>query len=150
MKQEAIGADEITDLVFVNMKGPDYTAHAHGPESPELKETLAELDRQMAAILKTLDDKAGPQRSVVAITADHGMPGEPAPGHRHYPDDIVALIHQKFDPTGKARGASTTPTRRTARCTSTPRACSRLALTLKELAAVPRDAGILRRRLHGG
>ena len=102
LKQEAIGADEITDLVFVNMKGPDYTAHAHGPESPELRETLAELDKQMAAVLKTLDDKAGPQRSVVAITADHGMPGEPAPGHRHYPDDIVALIDQKFDPTGKA------------------------------------------------
>ncbi len=101
MMQASLGADDITDLVFVNMKGPDYTAHAHGPDSPELKETLTELDRQMAAILKTLDDKAGPQRSVVAITADHGMPGEPAPGHRHYPEDIVTLIHQKFDPTNK-------------------------------------------------
>ena len=25
----------------------------------------------------------------MAITADHGMPGEPTPGHRHYPDDIA-------------------------------------------------------------
>jgi hypothetical protein len=102
MTQAPIGADELTDLVFVNMKGPDYTAHAHGPDSAELKETLAELDRQMAALLKTLDEKAGPQRSVLAITADHGMPGEPASGHRHHPEDIVALIHQKFDPAGKA------------------------------------------------
>lgn len=102
MAHEPIGADEITDLVMVNMKGPDYTAHAHGPSSPELKETLAELDRQMARILATLDQKAGPQRSVVVITADHGMPDEPRTGHRHYPDDIVASINQKFDPTGRA------------------------------------------------
>ena len=101
LMQEPIGADEVTDLVFVNMKGPDYTAHAHGPDSPELKATLAELDRQVSAILKALDQKAGPQRSVMAITADHGMPSEPAPGHRHHPEDIVALIHQKFDPASK-------------------------------------------------
>lgn len=102
MAREPIGADEVTDLVMVNMKGPDYTAHAHGPSSPELKETLAELDRQMARVLETLDRKAGPQRSVVLITADHGMPGEPAAGHRHHPDDIVRMIHDRFDPAGKA------------------------------------------------
>ena len=33
--QAAIGADDVTDLVMVNMKGPDYTAHAHGPASAE-------------------------------------------------------------------------------------------------------------------
>lgn len=101
MAQEPIGTDEITDLVMVNMKGPDYTAHAHGPASAELKETLAELDRQMARILELLDRKAGPGNSVVAVTADHGMPGEPRPGHRHHPEDIVTLIHERFDPVDK-------------------------------------------------
>ena len=33
VSDSAVGADEVTDLVFVNMKGPDYTAHAHGPDS---------------------------------------------------------------------------------------------------------------------
>jgi predicted AlkP superfamily pyrophosphatase or phosphodiesterase len=98
MAAEPIGADDITDLVMVNMKGPDYAGHAHGPASAELKETLAELDRQMTAIMALLDSKAGPGQSVVAITADHGMPGEPAPGHRHFPEDIVATIHARFDP----------------------------------------------------
>ena len=102
MRDAPIGADEVTDLVFVNMKGPDYTAHAHGPASPEVRETLAELDRQMAALLGVLEEKAGPRRSVVVVTADHGMPGEPAPGHRHHPEDIVAAIHERFDPGGKA------------------------------------------------
>ena len=46
-----------------------------------------------------LDKKAGPQR-VVAVTADHGMPAEPAPGHRHYPDEIVAALVARFERKG--------------------------------------------------
>jgi hypothetical protein len=102
MDHEAIGADEVTDLVMVNMKGPDYVAHAYGPASPELKETLAELDRQMARVLETLNRKAGTGRAMVVVTADHGMPPEPAPGHRHYADQIAAAIHRRFDPDGTA------------------------------------------------
>jgi hypothetical protein len=97
----AIGADATTDLIFVNMKGPDYAAHAHGPDSPELKETLAELDRQMTAYLALVDKKAGAGRSVTVITADHGTPGEPLAGRRHYTDEIIPLIHKRFDPEGK-------------------------------------------------
>src|SRR6185436_16570752 len=102
LEREPIGADDITDLVMVNMKGPDYTAHAYGPDSPELKETLAELDRQMTRVVELLARKAGPGRSVVTITADHGMPPEPAAGRRHYPDEMVALIHDRLDPGGKS------------------------------------------------
>ena len=101
MNESSVGADEITDLVFVNMKGPDYTAHMHGPESKELQETLEELDRQMAAYLALIDKKAGAGRSVTVITADHGMPGEPKPGRRFHPEDIIPLIHKKFDPEGR-------------------------------------------------
>ena len=101
LNDAAIGADEVTDLVMVNMKGPDYTAHAYGPYSPEIKETLSELDRQVTRLLEMLDKKAGPGRSVVTVTADHGMPPEPAPGHRHFPEDIAALVNQRFDPAGK-------------------------------------------------
>ena len=100
--ESAAGADEITDLILVNMKGPDYTAHAHGPESKEQRETLAELDRQMAAYLALVDKKAGPGRSVLVITADHGMPPEPrSPRRRIFFDEIVSALHKKFDPEGK-------------------------------------------------
>ena len=101
VNESAVGADDVTDFVFVNMKGPDYTAHMHGPESKELQETLAELDRQMAAYLALLDRKAGPGRSVTVFTADHGMPGEPKPGRRFHPDEIVPLINKQFDPDGR-------------------------------------------------
>jgi hypothetical protein len=97
----SVGADEVTDLVFVNMKGPDYTSHAHGPESVEQRETLAELDRQMAAYLALMDQKAGPGRHVTVITADHGMPGEPPASGRLYLEDMVTQLNKRFDAEGR-------------------------------------------------
>jgi predicted AlkP superfamily pyrophosphatase or phosphodiesterase len=93
------GADDVTDLILVNMKAPDYTAHAHGPESKEQRETLAELDRQIAAYLALIDTKAGPGRSLLVISSDHGMP--PEPKKRMYPDEIVAALNNRFDPAGR-------------------------------------------------
>jgi hypothetical protein len=101
IEHESIGADEITDLVMVNMKGPDYTGHAYGPDSAEIKETLRELDRQITKVIAALERKAGPRQTVIAITADHGMPAEPQPGRRHYFDEVAAAIHKRFDPDGK-------------------------------------------------
>jgi predicted AlkP superfamily pyrophosphatase or phosphodiesterase len=91
------GADDIADLIFVNMKGPDYTSHAYGPDSPEQAATLAELDRQMAAYLALMDKKAGPGRYAIAITADHGQPGEPPPGGRVLLEDVSAQLNKRFD-----------------------------------------------------
>jgi predicted AlkP superfamily pyrophosphatase or phosphodiesterase len=96
-----VGADEVTDLIYVNMKGPDYTSHAHGPDSAEQAATLAELDRQITAYLALIDKKAGPGRSVVAITADHGQPVEPPPGGRVYLDEVIAQLNKRFDAEGK-------------------------------------------------
>jgi hypothetical protein len=101
VNHEAFGADEITDLLMVNMKGPDYVGHAYGPDAPEMREEMAELDRQMTRLLAAIDQKAGPNGRLLAITADHGMPGEPQAGRRHYIDDITARIHARFDPAEK-------------------------------------------------
>jgi|KBSMisStandDraft_5_1062788.scaffolds.fasta_scaffold101055_2 predicted AlkP superfamily pyrophosphatase or phosphodiesterase len=102
IEHEAIGADDTTDLLLVNMKGPDYTAHAYGPDSSEIRETLAELDRQIARVIAALGQKAGLGQTVVAITADHGMASEPSNGHRRiYWEEVVEAIHRKFDPAEK-------------------------------------------------
>jgi len=100
LESEPIGADDIPDLVLVNMKGPDYVGHAYGPASPEIKEVLAEADRQIARALQIIERKAGAGRFVVAIAADHGMPAEPPPGGRRYLDDIVKRIDARFSPAG--------------------------------------------------
>jgi hypothetical protein len=98
LEREPIGADDVTDLVFVNLKGPDYVGHAYGPASAEIKEALSELDRQITRALAIIARKSGEGRFVAAFTADHGMPAEPGPGGRQYMDDISALIDKRFSP----------------------------------------------------
>jgi hypothetical protein len=101
IEHEPLGSDDIADLLLVNLKTPDYVGHRYGPDSPETREALAALDRDLAAVIAALDAKVGRDRYVVAITADHGMPPEPDERRgqaRHYTDDIVKLIHEKFDP----------------------------------------------------
>lgn len=102
LEREPIGADDVTDLVLVNLKGPDYVGHAYGPASAEMKEELTELDRQIARALAVIARKSGEGRFAVAFTADHGMPGEPRPGGRHYMDDISALIDARFAASGES------------------------------------------------
>jgi hypothetical protein len=99
--REPLGADDITDLLLVNLKTPDYVGHRYGPASPEIREALAALDRDLAGVITALDGKVGADRYVLALTADHGMPAEPDTRmgrQRLYTDEVVKLIHQRFDP----------------------------------------------------
>jgi predicted AlkP superfamily pyrophosphatase or phosphodiesterase len=98
---QAIGKDDVPDLLLMNLKSPDYVGHKHGPESKEIEATLAEVDRNIARILKALEAKVGSDY-LLAITADHGMPPEPANGkQRLFANDIVNLLNSRFDPAGK-------------------------------------------------
>jgi hypothetical protein len=99
LEHEPIGEDAVSDLVLVNLKAPDFVGHAYGPDSPELRAGLAETDRQVARALAVLTRKAG--EVVVAVTADHGMPSEPPPGGRHYDDEVVRAVHERFDLEGR-------------------------------------------------
>jgi hypothetical protein len=93
LEHEAIGADEITDLVLVNLKAPDYVGHAYGPDSAEMRETLTELDAQIQRALAILEKKTGKGGFVVAVTADHGMPGG---NSRHFAQDLIRAIDGRF------------------------------------------------------
>jgi hypothetical protein len=61
------------------------------------------LDSELGRILAALEAAAGAGRSVVALTADHGMPAEPqAPEEaRRYVEDILAAVNERFDPEGR-------------------------------------------------
>jgi hypothetical protein len=105
IEQEPLGADDVPDLVSVNLKTLDYVGHRYGPDSPEIHEALAEQDRNLAGVIAALDAKVGPAGYVLAVTADHGMPSEPDPsrgGQRVYAADLVDRIHQRFDPEKKS------------------------------------------------
>jgi hypothetical protein len=100
LDEAPVGADDVTDLVLVNLKGPDYVGHAYGPVSAEIKAEMIELDRQLTRFLEILERKAGAGRYVVAIAADHGMPGEPKPGGRHHIGELAKRIDARFSPSG--------------------------------------------------
>jgi len=100
IEREALGADDVPDLILVNLKGADFVGHKHGPSSPELRATLEEMDRQLARVLKALEAKVG-SNYLLAVTADHGMPEAPASADRHHlAPDIVDLVDKKFDAGG--------------------------------------------------
>jgi predicted AlkP superfamily pyrophosphatase or phosphodiesterase len=103
IENEPLGADDITDLVLVNLKTPDFVGHAYGPDSPEMKATLAEQDRQVGRIVEALEKKVGPNRFLAVVTADHGMPQEPRePRGRSFDVDVVKMLNEKFDPERRA------------------------------------------------
>jgi hypothetical protein len=100
LQSRPFGEDQVTDLLLLNYKGADYVGHKHGPESQELAVTLAEMDRHLARLLKMVDERTKGDY-VLAVTADHGMPSEPAAtgrARRHFAPDIVAALHKRFDP----------------------------------------------------
>jgi hypothetical protein len=101
IEHEPLGEDSVADLILLNYKCADFVGHRYGPESEELRVTLAEIDREVARVLSALEAKVG-KNYLLAVTADHGMPSiPPSPDHRHFTTTIADLLHEKFDPEGK-------------------------------------------------
>ena len=101
--KESVGKDEVSDLLLVNFKTPDYVAHQYGPESKEMEEAMRALDAELGRVLTALEATADARRTVVVVTADHGMPTEPqGPDHaRRYLEDILAAVNERFDSEGR-------------------------------------------------
>ena len=101
IEHEPLGQDSVADLILLNYKCADFVGHKYGPESEELRVTLAAIDRQVARVLSALEAKVG-KNYLLAVSADHGMPSLPhSPDHRHLTTTIADQLHEKFDPERK-------------------------------------------------
>jgi hypothetical protein len=101
IEHEPLGVDSVTDLILLNYKCADFVGHKYGPESEEMRVTLAGIDREVARTLGALETKVG-KNYLLAVTADHGMPSLPtAPDHRHLTTSVADLLEGKFDPDGR-------------------------------------------------
>src|SRR5213593_2601040 len=69
----ALAAEAEPDLVVMNLCDVDGAGHAHGPESAEYARAVAAADAAVARLLDDLHARARWDRSVVILTADHGM-----------------------------------------------------------------------------
>jgi type I phosphodiesterase/nucleotide pyrophosphatase len=73
LRREAIGRDDVTDFLFVEMKSTDYAGHIWNMLKPEVREVMEAQDRALASLVATLDRTVGRGGWVMAVTADHGQ-----------------------------------------------------------------------------
>jgi len=73
LDSEPIGDDEVTDLLYLNFKSPDYAGHVYNMDDPREAEVLAAVDAEIGALADQLLERFGPGRFAFIVTADHGQ-----------------------------------------------------------------------------
>ena len=69
-----LGTDGEPDLLAVGFSATDRIGHLYGPYSQEAMDQNLRLDRLLADLLAAIDRRVGIEKTVVALTADHGVP----------------------------------------------------------------------------
>ena len=73
IENEALGADDVTDLLSVSFSANDLLGHAYGPYSQEVQDMTLRTDRALAGFLGYLDQRIGLANVIVTLTSDHGV-----------------------------------------------------------------------------
>jgi len=68
-----LGQRDSVDFLGVSFSSTDLVGHDFGPDSHEVQDTLARLDRTLGSLLAALDAKVGRGKYVLALSADHGV-----------------------------------------------------------------------------
>lgn len=99
VENEGFGSDELADLLYVNYKISDLAGHEWNMVEPEVRDALAEQDRQLARLIQALDRLVGQRNYVIALTADHGMTPYPevTNGWSIETQDLTRDIEARFD-----------------------------------------------------
>ncbi|WP_092847866.1 alkaline phosphatase PafA [Algibacter pectinivorans] len=71
IKGEALGEDEITDVLTVSFSSTDYVGHKFGVNSKEVEDTYIRLDKDLERLFQALDTEVGKGEYTVFLTADH-------------------------------------------------------------------------------
>ena len=73
LQGEDLGMDEVTDFLTISYSSTDSQGHAVGPRAVEIEDMYLRLDRDLAHLMKELDQKVGKNEYVLFISADHGV-----------------------------------------------------------------------------
>ncbi len=77
VENEKLGRGTATDMLTVSLSATDIIGHQFGPESREHEDQMLRLDAQLASFFEFLDAQIGAGKYLVALTADHGVDGNP-------------------------------------------------------------------------
>lgn len=99
LEQEPVGADEVTDLVYLTLKSTDACSHGFGYESDECRTVLAAQDEEAARVIEAFAAKVGQGRYLVTLTADHGGTplAELSGGRGIKAEPLRAELNARFD-----------------------------------------------------
>jgi predicted AlkP superfamily pyrophosphatase or phosphodiesterase len=74
---EGLGQDAIPDYLSVSLSSTDYVGHLFGPSSLESEDQILRLDRQIADLLRFVDERVGLDNTLIVLSADHGAADAP-------------------------------------------------------------------------
>ncbi len=77
IENEQLGQRADTDLLMVSLSATDIIGHQFGPESREQEDNLMRLDALLANFFAFLDQRLGKDKVLLALSADHGVDGNP-------------------------------------------------------------------------
>ena len=108
---EQLGKGEVTDMLCVSYSQTDVIGHAWGTRGEHTDEAYLELDKDLARLLKALDDQVGEGNYLLFLTADHGgahnfqymIDHKLNGGAWHFSQDVMndqleAYLKEKFGP----------------------------------------------------
>lgn len=72
LKGEQLGKGEVTDMLCVSFSQTDVIGHEWSTRGQHTDEAYLELDKDIARLLKALDEQVGQGNYLVFLTADHG------------------------------------------------------------------------------
>jgi predicted AlkP superfamily pyrophosphatase or phosphodiesterase len=104
LETESVGKDELTDLIWVELKIPDSAGHAWNLIRPEVEDVLKVTDAQIGRFRNTLDSTVGEGNYLFMLSADHGQ--QPLPdtdtGWRIMTSELERDIVTHFGPVVEA------------------------------------------------
>ena len=75
----AAAAEAEPDLAVLNLADVDRAGHGYGPDTPEYRSAIIAADAALARLVADLRARDRWERSVLIVTADHGMAAIPKP-----------------------------------------------------------------------
>ena len=72
LKGERLGKGKVTDMLCVSYSQTDVIGHKYSTRGEHTDEAYLELDKDLARLLKALDDQVGEGNYLLFLTADHG------------------------------------------------------------------------------
>jgi hypothetical protein len=101
LDSEPIGADDVTDLLYINFKAPDYAGHVYNMDDDRIGEVLSAVDAQVGALAEDLHQRFGDGGFVLMVTADHGQCPliDPSGGVRIDPIQLANDLRDEFGDT---------------------------------------------------